>query len=212
MSRSQASVSRPIRPAHAVVVVAVLLAGLLAVPMVALPSAAWSHGDDETGEAYLLVLQAIGHLAHDTTHVGIDQAMEKVDDARKAEDQEGVDGAKLEEAMNALKAHQANRARALLQASIEQALRDQPPATGNETGTTVVVPKLSGRSGVGGQDWGFLVLSVAVLALGLWLAFRFRPIDTVGDLRRSLAHRGTGEEAQGEGIVAERPAGRSGRS
>jgi hypothetical protein len=47
----------------------------------ALVPPASAHGGDETEEGYLLVQQALGHLAHDTSHDGIALAMEKVDDA-----------------------------------------------------------------------------------------------------------------------------------
>ncbi len=148
----------------------------------------------------MLVQQALGHLAHDTSPAGVDLAMEKVDDALATQDQEGVEVPKVEEAVGALEAGQFDQARVLLQDSIKQALDDQPVATGNQTGTTLVVPELPGRSGMGGQGWGFLVLSVVVLLLGVALAYRFRPQDTVGDLRRTLAPGGTGEvPAEGPG-------------
>ena len=47
----------------------------------AVAETAWAHGEGEPEEGYLLVQQALGHLAHDTSAKGIDLAMEKVQDA-----------------------------------------------------------------------------------------------------------------------------------
>ena len=154
---------------------------------IVVPQAAFAHGGDESQEGYLLVQQALGHLAHDTSSEGIDLAMEKVGDAIDAEDQEGVNVVKLKGGMRALEAGQVEQARALLQGSIEKALAEQPTATGYETGTTVVMSAMPGRTGLNGQDLGLLVGSVAVAGLGLVLAYRFRPRDSVRELRRRLA-------------------------
>ena len=51
---------------------------------------------------------------------------------------------------------------------------------------TVVIPALPGRKGLTGGDWGLLVASLVLLLAGIGLAFRFRPQDTVGELRRRL--------------------------
>ena len=147
---------------------------------------ALGHGGDESGEGYVLVQQALAHLAHDTSHVGMELAMEKVDDALGAEDQEGVAVAEVERAMQALEADQAGRARSLLQASIEGALSELPPAVGEQTGTTVVAPALERQGDLTGRDWWFLAVSAAALLAGVVLAYRFRPSDTVADLRRRL--------------------------
>lgn len=169
-----------------VLVAAVGLFGLL---YVAPPASA--HGEGETQEGYLLVQQALGHLAHDTSHTGIELALEKVDDALATKDQDGVAVAEVEKARLALEAGHPVQARVLLQDSIKEALRMLPPATGNGTGTTVVAPALPGRTALSGQDWGFLVVSVALLVVGLALAFRFRPHDSVRQLRRLLGASGT---------------------
>lgn len=168
---------------------ALLVAAFGLLGAIVVPQAAFAH-DDETQEGYLLVEQALGHLAHDTGSEGIDLAMEKVGDAVDAEDQEGVDVVKLEGGMQALEAGQVQQARALLQASIEEALAEQPTATGYETGTTVVMSAMPGRTGLNGQDLGLLVGAVAVAGLGLVLAYRFRPRDSVRELRRRLAAQG----------------------
>lgn len=176
--------------ALAVVAVVAVVAALLAAP-----ATAWAHEDGEAEEGYLLVQQALAHIAHDTSTEGIHEAMEKVEDALETVDQEGVDVAEVEDAMAALEAGDVDMARDLLQDSIEEALHDRPLATGTKTGTTLVLPETSGRSGVDGPEWAFLITSMATLLLGGWLALRFRPRDRLRDLRRTLAHAGTGEDA-----------------
>jgi hypothetical protein len=74
----------------------------------------------------------------------------------------------------------------MLQNSIKEAMQALPPAKGNETGTTRVDPTLPGRQGLQGLDWAFLVLAVAVVAVGLVLAIRFRPHESLRQLRRQL--------------------------
>lgn len=167
----------------------------------AVPAAASAHEDGEAEEGYLLVQQALAHLAHDTSDEGIHLAMEKVDEALETEDQEGLDVAGIEDAMVALEAGQVATARDHLQASIEEALHDLPLATGTETGTTVVVPETSGGSGIDSEEWGLLIASFALLLLGVWLAVRFRPRDTVRALRRSLAGGDTDESAGTPGTI-----------
>jgi len=152
----------------------------------ALVPPAGAHGDDETEEGYLLIQQALGHLAHDTSHTGMDLAMEKVDDALSTEDRDGVDVGEVEKAMSALERGRVDSARDLLQGSIKEAVSHMPPATGEETGTKVIVPAQPGRDGLAARDWSFLGASLTCLFFGLLLAYRFRPADTVGELRRRL--------------------------
>ena len=160
--------------------------------LVVLAPPALAHGGDETQEGYLLVQQALGHLAHDTTHTGIDLAMEKVDDALAAKDHDGVAVTEVKQAKVALEAMRVEQARTLLQDSIKVALRELPPAAGNETGTTLVVPELPGRDGLTGSDWLFLAGSILLVVAGLWLSFVFRPPDSVSVLRRQLGGKGGG--------------------
>ena len=145
-----------------------------------------AHGEGETNQGYLLVQQALGHLAHDTGAVGIELAMEKVQDALDTNSQRGVDVVEVRRGMEALKGGHVSAARSLLQDSIKEALADLPPATGNQTGTKVLLPELPGRSALHGQDWVFLIASVLAGLLGVWLALRFRPHDSVRDLRSGL--------------------------
>jgi len=163
-----------------------LLACVMALGGALSASPAWADEPGETTEGYLLVQQALGHLAHDTTSGGIAFAMEKTDDALSTEDQEGVDVAELQEAMAALEAGQAEQGRALLQRSISGAISQLEPATGEETGTTVVLSPLPGRGSLTGGEWAFLAISLLLVFLGVGLAWRFRPQDNVHQLRRRL--------------------------
>ena len=152
--------------------------------------AAWPASADEPGETdvgYLLVQQALGHLAHDTSTEGLEVAMEKVSDALETDNQEGVDVPTLERAMAALEAKDVERARSLLQDSIAEALHNRPPATGMDSGTTTVRTELEGRSGLAAEDWGFLSAALLALLLGVWLTVRFRPHDSIRALRTQLA-------------------------
>jgi len=151
------------------------------------PSLAWAHGDGETTEGYLLVQQALAHLGHDTSSVGVSLAMEKIDDALATTDQEGVDVAQVKEAQAALDAGKVEEGRTLLQQSITEAVSKLKPATGEETGTTIVQAELPGRGALVSRDWSFLGISVLLLIAGALLAARFRPVDNVGALRRRLA-------------------------
>lgn len=166
------------------------LATSLTLILVGLVLAASSASADEPGETdvgYLLVQQALGHLAHDTSAEGLAVAMEKVSDALETDDQEGVDVPTLEQAMAALEAEDVEGARPLLQDSIAEALHNRPPATGMDSGTTSIQPELEGRSGLAGEDWGFLAAALVALLLGTWLSVRFRPHDSIRVLRTQLA-------------------------
>ena len=68
-----------------------LLACALAVGSMLSAAPARADEPGETTVGYLLVQQALGHLAHDTSSEGIEIAMEKTDDALGTNDQEGVD-------------------------------------------------------------------------------------------------------------------------
>lgn len=165
-----------------------------------LPAApAWAHGEDETTVAYVLIQQALGHLAHGPSHVAMDQAMEKVDDALDTTDNVGVDLVFVKQAQTALEAEDVDRARTLLEQSIQAAVKDLPPATGAESGTKLVILPLRGRGGLTGQDWLFGAVSLVLLLTGGALAFRYRPHDTVRQLRISLAGQPASPAARPEG-------------
>ncbi len=154
----------------------------------------------------MLVQQALGHLAHDTGPAGRDLAMEKVDDTLAAADQDGVAVGQVREARAALENNQPERARVLLQGSITEALAALPPATGEETGTTVVDHPATGRNGPLGRDWAGLVLSMLLVVGGLALARYFRPVDSIRVLRRGLAPGEPGSPIDLRGPVATKDA------
>lgn len=94
--------------------------------------------------------------------------------------------AEVQQAKQALAAEHVDRARTLLQDSIKAALAELPPATGEQTGTKLVLTPMSGHDGLAGRDWFFLGGSAALLLIGLGLAGHYRPADTIGDLRGLL--------------------------
>lgn len=170
-----------------------LLACVMALGGALSASPAWADEPGETTEGYLLVQQALGHLAHDTTSGGIAFAMEKTDDALSTKDQQGVDVAELQQAMAALEAGQAEQGRALLQRSISGAISQLEPAIGEETGTTVVLSPLPGRGSLTGGDWALLAISLLLVLIGGGLAWRFGPADNISELRRRLGIPATGQ-------------------
>mgnify|MGYP001795887778 CR=1 FL=1 len=127
-----------------------------------------------------------GHRAHENGWVAIDAAMEKIGDAVATKNNAGIDHALVKQAQDALEAEDGPRARALLLSSITVALRDLPPATGEETGTKAVSLPLRGRGDLSDQDRLFGAVSALLLGLGVMLAYRFRPHDSVRQLRASL--------------------------
>ncbi|NMM34702.1 MAG: hypothetical protein HHJ13_12020 [Phycicoccus sp.] len=154
---------------------------------VAFASPAWAHGGGETEEGYLLVQQALGHLAHDTGQEGVMAAQEKIHDTLATADQEGVDVSLVEQAQADLTAGEVEAGRALLQESITEAVSALPPATGEETGTSVIGSDLAGRGDLGARDWVFLAISATLALAGTALALRYRPAHTVRALGRQLA-------------------------
>ena len=81
--------------------------------------------------------------------------------------------------------------RALLQHSIIQALSQLPPPTGEQTGTKIVLDPLPGRGNLTGTDFGFLIVSILLIFLGVGLSWRFRPADNIHELRQKLNPPGT---------------------
>ena len=166
---------------------AVLAACVVALGSVLLASPARADEPGETTVGYVLVQQALGHLAHDTGRLGIELATEKIDDALATTDRDGVDVNELQRAKTALEAGPVSQGVALLQRSIAAAVSQLPPAVGEETGTKIVLSPLPGRSGLTGTDRLLLAVSVLpLLLLGVGLAWYFRPRDNIAELRRKL--------------------------
>lgn len=164
--------------------VALLACLLLVGGLTSAPLASAREGDSPS-EAYLLVQQALGHVVNDPADVG--PVLEKIDAALAAPDQDGVSLAELQQAKAVLQAGNSAQGRALLQESISAALSTLKPATGDETGTTVVLDPLPARTGLSGADWGVLTASMLAILTGLVLAYVFRPQPNVRELRLLLA-------------------------
>jgi hypothetical protein len=158
---------------------------VLAFSALAMPAAA--YGAETATQGFVLIQQALGHLAHDTGHSGVAAATASVDDALAAADQQGVDLSQVRQAKTALQTDHVSSARALLQQSITGAVSRLGPATGEQTGTTLVLTPLRGRGGLTGQDWGFGTTALLLALAGIVLALRFRPADNLTQLRRRLA-------------------------
>jgi len=163
-----------------------LVAGVVVMGGLVSASPAWADQPGETQVGYLLVQQALGHLAHDKTSAGVDFSMEKIADVLKTKDKAGVNIAEVKQAKAALEAGQVVQGQALLQRSITEAMSKLPPAVGEETGTKVVADPLPGRGALGGTGLVFLAASLLFLLLGGGLAYVFRPAETVGQLRKRL--------------------------
>jgi hypothetical protein len=159
----------------------VLLVGVWLTMTAATP--AMAHGEGESDQASVLVLQAIGFIVNKPGDM--DDISDKVEDALDAPEKEGVDMARVEAAQQALDSNDMDQARTLLQQSLKSGPME--PATGEETGTTVVHDGLSTQGRLSGGDWVLLVVSIAVAAVGVWLALRYRPSESVRALRRQLA-------------------------
>ena len=165
---------------------ALISSGLAVAGTLAFAPGAWAHGGEgETEEGYVLVQQALGHLAHEGA-LASDAAMEKVDDALATTDQEGVDVALVQQAEDALKAGDVSKAQDLLQRSIAVAVSSLKPAVGEHTGTSTVLSDLPGRGPLTTLDWGLLGISALIAAVGAGLAVRLRPPDTLRALRTRL--------------------------
>ncbi len=164
--------------------VAILVAFVVGTWLAALaPLPALAHEGD-SDQASVLVLQAIGIIVNKPDDM--DEIGDKINDALNAPKKEGVDLAQVQAAKDALDNGNMGQVRMLLQQSL-QGGAPMEAAAGEETGTTVVHDPLNPRGHLAGGDWVLLAVSVLALALGAWLAVRFRPPQSVRVLRRQLA-------------------------
>ncbi|MER7756776.1 hypothetical protein [Kitasatospora sp. NPDC097643] len=146
-------------------------------------------------QAAVLVEQALALIANDAP---VDHVAERIHDATEAPDQTGVDGAKVRDALELVERPDAGeqeiaQARGLLLAAVGGRLASAPtagPAVGTETGTSVVLDEFRPARGIrNGGDIALLVLGVAAMGSGLFLARRWRPPHTI----RELEHRAVGK-------------------
>jgi hypothetical protein len=158
---------------------------------------AWAHGGDESDEAGVLVRQAIALLVNTP---GNKMAIEdKINDATDAKHSEGVDIALVTRAKSAFAQGDQHRARALLEVSIgarphlssalPKDIRVAPAkpgsvmagvnlATGDQPGGGLADDPLVAKRHLDGRTTTMLILSLASIAFGAWLAIRYRPIRT----------------------------------
>lgn len=178
-------------------VLGVLLALLVSAP-------ARAHEGEADIRAADAVRQAIAYLVNDPGDM--DLVADKVADALEAEDRSSVDVALVTQARTALRRNDLPAVRALLERSIgavpDLSGTDVQPilrvpegepgvrlATGEQTGTDVVVDPLPGRGGLTGTDWTILGLAAVLAVAGATLAARWRPPDSVRALRRRATGR-----------------------
>lgn len=148
---------------------------------------AWAHGGaGGAEEGYVFVQQALGHLARDPGPKGVAAAEGKIREALSATDQEGVDVSLVREAKATLTAGRTEVAQQTLQQSIAVAVGQLKPASGEQTGTTVVGEPLPGRGSLTGADWTLGGVSLLLLLAGVGLALWFRPAQNLVQLRRRL--------------------------
>lgn len=188
--------------------VAVLLAVMGLVLLGATPASA---NEEETEEAQLLVLQSVALIANGAPKEAV---IERIEDALEAPDPSGTDLDAVDEALALVEESSASagpegfeEARTLLVGAVDARFAtgygeipgpdevgegEAPYATGAETGTTAVLDELRPTWGISDRgDLVLLVLSVLAIGAGLYLAHRWRPHDSIRQLRRAQA--GTGE-------------------
>lgn len=158
----------------------------------------------EPDQANLLVLHSISLIANNAAPATV---VTHLTDALAASNQSGVDRAKVGQALVLAKASVTARdsrgilaqARELLTKAIDiraatgygeipkpgQVGRDVAPyATGAGAGTTVILDELQPARGVSdGGDVVLLAAGILLLIVGLYLARRWRPTDTIHQLR-----------------------------
>ncbi|MGC5041154.1 hypothetical protein ACPXCS_37300 [Streptomyces sp. DT190] len=168
-------------------------AAALLIP-VGVPGVAWAD-EDESNESAVLTEQAIALIANGADE---DQVAERIEDALMAPDKEGVQLSTVREAQELVEqpgysASVDRQVRGLLLDSLGGKLPSAPengrPATGDETGTSVVLDEFRPERGISdGGDAVLLGLGAAAIGGGLWLSHRLRPPHTL----RELEHRGRG--------------------
>lgn len=206
MSGADRTAPRPgRRRRHLLTVVTLIAAMVVLLPPPALAS------EEETAEAGLLVLQSVALIANEAP---VDAVVERIEDALMAPDPSGTDLPAVERALELVERSAADddpaalqEARSILVDAVEVRFAtgygaipgpedtgegESPYATGAETGTTAVLDELRPAWGVSdGGDAVLLALAALALAAGLYLAYRWRPHDSIRQLRRAGA--GTGD-------------------
>lgn len=180
-----------------------IAAALVAIAVVTVAPAA-AHEGEKSEEAGVLVRQAIALIVN-TPKDGM-AIEDKITDAIESEDVEGVNVDLVEQASVAFEDGDLHRARALLEASIGARPHlsgfdvmpvgrthgpmesDDPQmamrmATGEESGTDVVIDPLDPPHRFDAGTWAALAAAVGLGAVGVALAVRFRPPVSLRSLR-----------------------------
>lgn len=202
MSVTTSFVASRVRIGTVALVLALVSAALVLVSGPA--QAAEGHGEESEVSA-VLVLQAISLIANDGTAEAV---AEKLTDALEAPDQEGTDLGKVKQALALVEesaegsagTRDLSRAREIMVSAIavraatgygempEPGMVGEdvsPYASGADTGTAAVLDGFTPARGISdGGDVALLVLAVLALALGVVLSRRWRPHDTIRELRR----------------------------
>ncbi|MBN0043066.1 hypothetical protein JS756_02840 [Streptomyces actuosus] len=155
---------------------------------VATAGSAWAH-EGESDESAVLVEQAIALIANDADQ---DHVAERIDDALTAPHKEGVDLSEVRRAQGLLEqpgysSAVGRQVEGLLLDSLDGRLPSAPengrPATGDETGTSVVLGEFRPARGISdGGDAVLAGLGVVAICGGLWLSRRLRPPHTIREL------------------------------
>ena len=180
-----------------------MVTGLLMVLLLT-PFAGARADQPESDQANLLVLHSISLIANNAAPASV---VSHLAAALAASNQSGVDRAKVGQALVLAKASVTGResrrklaqARELLTQAIDiraatgygeipkpgQVGRDVAPyATGAGAGTTVILDELQPARGVSdGGDAVLLAVGILLLIVGLYLSRRWRPTDTIHQLR-----------------------------
>jgi len=177
---------------------AALLALLLTLALF-LPGATAARADMEgPTDAKSLVDIATGEVA---ARVPLDRITEGIDAALAAPPQKGVDRAAIEEALALVKSVSATTPAADLEAAMSKTQKllqksigvsavvpKSMLAVGDETGTTVVLENFQPAFGISdGGDAALVVLALAAIVGGLYMARRLRPEHSIKELRRRSA-------------------------
>lgn len=167
--------------------------------------------EEETDQASMLVLQSVALIANEAP---ADAVVERIQDALEAPDPSGTDLPAVERALALAEESAASNDRAPLEearsilldaidirfatgygeipAPQEVGHGESPFASGADTGTTAVLDELRPAWGISdGGDAVLLALAALAVAAGLFLAQRWRPHDSIRQLRRATA--GTGD-------------------
>jgi hypothetical protein len=161
---------------------------------VAASGVAWAHGE-ESDESAVLVEQAVALIANNAYE---SQVAERIGDALMAPHKEGVDLSKVRQAQGLIEqpgysAAASRQVEGLLLHSLGGKLPSAPkagrPATGDDTGTSVVLDEFRPARGISdGGDAVLVGLGAVAVGGGVWLSRRLRPPHTI----RELEHRDRG--------------------